>query len=414
MRRPVLVVLAMTLAALGLGAGSAGAAPHFQSPPSVQIGYTDSATPHTAYDVADQDVPLGARLDDQGRKHVSRVYATFDLTGLAAANILGGTLVIAETGAADCTKRAIEVWQTRSVTRTPTWRHAPAEVRKVGENRTVTSCPSRLTFDVSAALAARQDSVTFEIRVPRDVERDLAYGRTLSWYTSVGLTVRYNSAPSILAQYQYNSGFPCDTTAPYQRIGSFHGLLQALAADQDADDNYRLTYEFAVWPQDDPAARLTLTSDFGSVTTAADVQVPNDSLADGGTYSWQVRVSDGVDTSAWSQTCSFVVDKTDPAVPAVTSAAPGEFTFDGNGDLDTAGFEYTWDEFSVPVCEYQEHMILACPEPLTGATMVRANAPGGTVTVHLTPPNLGTNVLRVRALDETGRVSESVSFEIEP
>jgi hypothetical protein len=414
MRRPVLVVLAMTLATLGLGAGSAGAAPHFQTPPSVQVGYTDSATPHSAYDVADQDVPLGARRDDRGRKHVSRVYATFDLTAFAATNVLGGTLAIEETGAADCTKRAIEVWQTKSVTRTPTWRHAPAEVRKLDEIRTSTYCPAPLSFDVSAALAAKQDSVTFEIRVPRDVERDPTYGRTLRWYTGVSLTVRYNSAPSILSQYQYNSGFPCDTTAPYRRIGSFPGMLQALATDPDADDNNRLTYEFAVWPQDDPAARLTLTDDFGMVTTAADVQVPNDYLADGGTYSWQVRVADGVDTSAWSQTCSFVIDKTNPSAPTVTSAAPGEFTFNGNGDPDTAGFEYTWGEFSVPGCEYHEYVILVCREPFSGATMVRADAPGGTVTVNLTPPHLGTNVLRVRALDATGRLSPSVRFEIEP
>lgn len=411
MRRSVFVVLSMALAALGLGAGTAGAAPHYRTAPSVQTGYTDSATPHTAYDLTnEQDMPLGAWRDDRGRKHVSRVYATFDLSGFAGADVLGGTLAIEEAGAADCTKRAIEVWQTAPVTRTPSWHTRPAPVRKLDETRNPTICPALLTFDVSSALAA-QGSVTFEIRVPADVERDTSYGRTLNWYRGVSLSVRYNSAPSLRPEYLYNAGFPCDTTEPYRRVGAFHGRLQALATDPDEDDDFGLTYEFAVWPTADPAARLTLTDDNGSVNFAGRVDVPDSYLADGGTYTWQARVTDGVATSEWSQTCSFVVDKTDPSVPAVTSDAPREFTFSGNGDPDVRGFEYTWSEFSVPGCDIGQYAILRCPEPFDGQNKVLADVPGGTATVTLTPPNSGTNFLRVRTIDESGNRSDGVRFE---
>jgi hypothetical protein len=405
--------LAVATTVLGLGVGTASAAPHYLDPPSVQIGYTDSETPDMAYDLTEgQDMPLGAWRDDQGGEHVSRVYATFDLSGFAGTEVLGGSLVLRETSVADCAKRAIEVWQTTPITTTPTWHTRPTERRKLGENRNSNFCLGYVPFDVSASMAA-QGRVTFEIRVPEDVERDPGYGRTLNWLRGVTLTARYNSAPSILPQYQYNAGFPCDTTAPYRRVGARHGSLQALATDADEDDENSLTYEFAVWPHDNPSARLVLTDDDGSVRYAGGVTVTDSYLADEGTYSWQVRVTDGVTTSVLSPTCSYVVDKTDPHPPTVRSDAPDQFTFDGGGDLDTRGFQYTWGEMPVPGCSSQQYAIVVCPEPFDGPNKVLATTPGGTATVTLTPPHSGPSILRVRSIDESGNTSATVEFEYE-
>ncbi|WP_163508208.1 hypothetical protein [Fodinicola acaciae] len=251
--------------------------------------------------------------------------------------------MIQEGSAADCTKRAIEVWQTKPVTKTPTWHTRPDEIRKLDQIRDASYCPGTITFDVSAAMAA-QGSVTLEIRVPADVERAPDYGRTLGW-NGHSLSVSYDSPPSILPQYQYNAGFPCDTAAPYRRVGYFSSLLQARATDPDVYDAHILTYEFAVWPRTDPGSRLTLTTDHGSVDLASSVDIPDGHLADEGAYSWQVRVNDGAETSAWSPTCSFVVDTTNPSPPIGTYDADNHFTFDGHGDQDIRGFEYSWREF---------------------------------------------------------------------
>jgi hypothetical protein len=89
---------------------------------------------------------------------------------------------------------------------------------------------------------------------------------------------------------------------------------------------------------------------------------------------------------------------------------PGEFTFDAGGNTDTAGFEYGWGELGVPVCEIGQHAILRCFDPFAGANTVRADAPGGTATVTLTPPG-HLNVLVVRAIDEGGRRSPRVRYE---
>ncbi|HET9142467.1 hypothetical protein, partial [Actinophytocola sp.] len=170
----VAVASATALLAAGLAVlnpGSAVAAPHLQAPPTVQLGYTDLAHPFTAYDVADRDLPLGAWRDATTRRpHVSRVYATFDVASLTGKRIIGGTVAIQESTAGDCTKRAIEIWQTRPVSRTPSWVSAPRALRKLDEITTAERCPGFITFDVATAVRDavehNQPRVSFEIRVP--------------------------------------------------------------------------------------------------------------------------------------------------------------------------------------------------------------------------------------------------------
>ena len=91
----------------------------------MQVGYTDSAQPDTAYDTTPfTDMPLGTHVDAAGTAHTSRLYATFDLSQFTGTHAMGGTVFVHETGAADCTKRAIELWRTRPIRKTPTWRGA--------------------------------------------------------------------------------------------------------------------------------------------------------------------------------------------------------------------------------------------------------------------------------------------------
>jgi hypothetical protein len=392
--------------------GTATAAPHYGSPPQIQVGYTDSREPDTSFDLAEADVPLGAWRNDKGVKHVSRVYATFDLSAYAGKNVTAGLLSVEERSSTDCAKRAVEVWETDPVDATPTWRTAPAPRQLLDEDRDPAYCPGILTFDVSAAVTGADGEVTFELRVPAEFERDVSYGRTLRWWPGVRLAVTYNSAPSIRPEYLRAGGFACDDTAPYRRLPSTWAILQALAADADENDDYTIDYEFAVWPLDDPATRLTLTDRAGT-TFAGGTAFPPGYLIDGQPYSWQVRVSDGADTSEWSQPCSFVADIAKPPTPTVSATDDAVFTFSGNGDPDVAGFYYTWGEVSVSGCSSGPHAILDCPEPFSYPNEVRADAPGGSVTLPLPPPG-GWGTLKVRAIDEAGQTSAIVRYEFDP
>src|SRR3712207_1008465 len=68
------LVAGATGSVVTVGAAPAGAAPHHDMPPAVQVGYVDSATPDQEYDPeGDTNLPLGTRRDEAGRLHTHRV-----------------------------------------------------------------------------------------------------------------------------------------------------------------------------------------------------------------------------------------------------------------------------------------------------------------------------------------------------
>ncbi|MCW3840505.1 hypothetical protein ONA70_10400 [Micromonospora yasonensis] len=436
--RGLSIALAATLGLTGLAvfaaAESAAAAPHYANAPSIQIGYTDRATTHTAYDWTEGvDLPLGARTDTKGDRHKSRVYATFDLSQFAGKEVFGGTVRIRERSAADCTKRAIEIWRTNPVSETPTWGNAPEELTKLDEITTPEYCPTAsITFDVSVAVqdavAKGETRVTFALRVPEEHEGDVRYGRTLNWYNSVSLSVRYNSAPVLDEAQMYNGGRLCATAAPYPALSAFADQLQVSGSDPDLQQHATLGYEFALWPVDDPSHRTEISVPDGSAGMFGTGTVLAGVLVDGRSYSWQARVSDGLATSAWSKVCTFVVDKTFPSRPQISSAnypkadtgqwtpvgVPGEFTFSAGGDTDVIGFAYQWYNRSggVQGCQVVAGGRFDCEDPATSDRVVKADVPGGTVTVPIIPPNPFTNTLYVQSVDRAGNTSAAVGYEM--
>ncbi|BCJ65461.1 hypothetical protein [Polymorphospora rubra] len=435
-RRGLIGGLALTLAVTGLAVVTTGsvalASPHNETPPIVQLGWTDSATPRKAYDAGDRaNLPLGTWQDDTGKSHTSRVYATFDLSSFEGKKIYGGTMFIQEYSAADCGKRAMEIWRTRAVDSTPTWRRAPQPLTKVAESGDVQFCPAHLTFDVGAALrdaaAKKQRRVTFEIRVPEQYESDASYGRHIYWSRGVNLTVQYNSPPKIDNTHLYNGGFACTQLRPYPKIGGFAHRLQAVGTDADPADEFGLTTEYAIWPRGDAAARTVFTRDGGRSGRVNGVTLPEGTLVDGVTYGWQARVGDGAEVSAWSKKCFFTYDATRPSTPTVTSAnyppsgsaawapvgEPAVFTFSGNGDRDVAGFEYSWNDLGATGCSEGGAVgQLVCRDPFSYPNRVRADVPGGSATIILSPNGSGPQRLTVRAVDLAGNVSPTTEYQV--
>ncbi|MCC8243354.1 hypothetical protein [Saccharothrix luteola] len=431
LRRRALAALAgAAIVASGLVTATAEAAPHSTRSYPVLASYTDSAKRHTAFPWQDQDAPLGASTRD-GRLHVSRVYLTFDVAQFAGARILGAKLYLQESTTADCTKRAIEVWQTAPVTRDPTWGDAPRRERWLDDFTATGVCLSYPSFDVAAAVrdaAARNESrITVEVAVPAPLERDTTYGRTLYGYYKAALSVQHNQAPSIVDQHRYNSGKTCATATPHPKLSTWFVTLEALPADDDPGDQSlsSLTVDFALWPQDDPTARTERTSQFASTTRVGSASFPG--LTDGKTYSWQARAGDGADLSAWSTPCHFVADGVNPSAPAITSpnyppydgsstvpaGEDGVFVFDARGDADTIGFGYTWGS-TIPVhgCSAGELGRLICSDPLDGAQAIRADHPGGTATTTLVPPGAGPQKLTAWSIDAAGNRSEPSRYPV--
>jgi hypothetical protein len=422
-KKALLLTLSVSLGAvLGLPA-AALAAPHTDSPPQLQLGWTDSAQPGKAFTAdGETNLPIGTRVDEAGVAHTSRVYATFDLSKYEGRKMYGGTVFVEERDAADCTKRSIELWRTKAVSTTPTWNKAPAELTKLDEIQTPELCNrATISFDVSVALAdaiaAKQRRVTFEFRVSAAAETDPTYGRSLYAYRGVRLSTQSNAVPKIDNANLYTGGFACTQLKPYPPLGGLAGRLQALGLD--ADEGERLTTEFAIWPVGTPDARTVYPVQNAVPGRVATANVPLDTLTTGQAYGWQARTSDGTDTSAWSKKCFFKYDGVAPSAPVVTvgpvvAGAYPKFTFDGHGDKDIAGFQYGW--WSLPVfsaCTSPGPVgQLECKDPFQQSGVTKLTTPGGSVTLPLNPDTSGPIRLAVRSVDLAGNVSPTIYQDV--
>ena len=379
----------------------------------VRAGYTDTRAPHRAFAWGTSPVPLGAWRDGMGRKHVSRVYLTYDLRGFADSFVRIATFKVKElTG--DCSRRAVEVWRTAATTTNPTWSTAPAELAKIANLPQVDAgCPSTLGADIAsafdAAVQAGDDFITLAVRVSASVENKIAYGRTLDAAFGAPISVFYDPTPSIDPTTLYANHQPCATAAPLPYTSAT--LLQLRARGLDDDHWSLLNYEYQLWPADAPA----------QVTTSSNGLLDGVVNQDGAVYSWRVRASDRNTTSAWSPTCSFIADLTPPsAPPTATSAAydpdttawiglTATFALTANGVPDVAGYQYTWSEFLVPGCTVDPDGHLECDPP---HNYIAADTVGGSAIAPITAPGPGAWTLRVRSLDRAGNVSVPVSLDV--
>jgi hypothetical protein len=425
------VALAVAATTVLMGGRPASAQVTFQSAPRSAFSYTDSRANDTNFTNSDPafDVPVGAWIDDAGLKHKSRLFATFDLAGFAGKHIVSTTLRVRDDKTTDCAVRSLEVWETEVPASPPTWRLPPAHVGLLGTIG-ATPCPGVVGIDVSdrvrAAIAAGQQHLAVEIRVADAAEPgegDPIAGRRLSWFAGVQLTVGYNTPPVVDTAHLYNNFRACETDAPGPTLGGDSVRIGAVFNDVDPNPG-TLTGEFAIWPADDPEQRTTVTRTVTGRGLFSEITVPAGVIVDGGAYAWQVRVSDGTDTSPWSQTCRFTFDGNRPATaPIVTSEnypadtfppPPGgtapTFTFSPNGVTDVAAYQYSFDILGVPVVEIGPNGIPLWTDPFDQEQFVRAGPDGSvTVTIPFEPPTFVFN-LNVRSFDHGYNASPVTTY----
>ncbi|MGC4894332.1 hypothetical protein [Micromonospora sp. DT31] len=372
--------------------------------------WTDSRTPDTIVIDRAGDVPVGTWKDAAGRPHTSRAYFTFDISRYRGADIQSAKLDVKETAGADCTKRPkIELWRTAPYTARSSWRNPPADLALVDSRQLTdqTVCPApRVEFDaiggLRQALAEGRSTLTLSLRLPADAERDPALAR--KYATKVGISIDYNFRPGVPTDLQSEAGTACTTAEPYQVIRN--PTLSGVVHDRDRNDGGgtdHLDVTFAVWPVDQPEARIeqaNLARDGERAVGRFDHIYPSPFEHDR-TYAWQMRAKDSRATGDWSVTCYFRLDVRGPATaPGVTSTdfpdddqwhpgLPGEFTFTANGSADVVRYGYSWD---------------SGPQQT-----VDADRPGGGATVTLTPDR-GVNTLRVWSMDALGNRSASTDY----
>ena len=383
---------------LGAGTGAASV----QAIDRAAWSSIDSATPAKTI-TGDGDARIGTWFDEQHRKHVTKAYFTFDLSGFSGATIQEAGVFVEETAAADCSKpRATQLWVSDPAV-APTWNHQPRQRTQL-PGPGAYGCPSsRVEWDATAAMqqavAAGETTMTLVMTMPKAKLISPAFAR--SYDNHLRISVTSNRPPDVPANLQIGQFHKQDCGATPLYLHSSDAGLSATVTDPDGGS---LDAEFSVWPVDQPDQPYTVTSTYIDSGSTATIGLPSDFLVDGKTYDWHVRALDGTATSAWSPTCRFGVDDTPPATaPTITSTdypqgtwsggagIPGEFTFDANDDPAIAGFYYSEQEFPT---EY-----------------VSADHPGGTATVTVTPGYYGPHSLYVVGVDQAGNRGPTARYD---
>lgn len=409
-RRRALSLLSVAVVAAGLVTVPAmpAAAANYTALRPTTWAYTDSRTPTKSYVGTTVDAPIGAWLDDRGRKHRSRSYFSFDIGEFRGKRIISARFSAQETEVEDCTAaRTWELWRTDRIRPGTSWANPPRAREKLadigGEG-----CGSWVEADLApailAALARNETSITVELRVPARMEGNPRYGRRIE--NNPATVMNYNTPPGVPTNLRID-GKSCPATGELY-ITTPRPYLNATLTDPDVNETGggNTAYStFAIWPVDRPNERYESPESWAGYTpTTAWGYVPEGLLQNGVTYEFAVRSRDNDDVSPWSAACRFTVDTERPSqLPTVTSTdypndgqfhggpgIPGAFTFSAGGATDVVGFYYGFwgaDQY------------------------VAADAPGGSVTLDIAPRNFGFETLHVRSVDRAGNGSDTVQYE---
>ncbi|MFG2616339.1 FG-GAP-like repeat-containing protein [Streptomyces sp. NPDC048507] len=403
-RRALPFALAAGMAATGLAvlAPTAAAAPATAATSAVSVtGWTRVAKKHpdTTYWKSAEALRAG---NEGGREGLSRSFLQIDTAALAGARVTGATLRLRGTASATCAAEPVELWSTGAVTARTSWNKQPAKVTRLA---TVTAsrgagpgCPAGdLAFDVTALLrdaaAAGRTAVTVGLYAAD--EKD-----TSAWKRfdpkSAALQTTVAVPPTV-------SGLGTDPATPC--TGGLIGNTRiGLSATVDGPDTGALAAEFQVFAAGSatPPRAMTIPATKGRPATwsVADTDLPS------GDYTWRARGTDAAagQSSDWSPSCAFSVDRTRPAAPPVISSpefpdggqgqpahtgaarTPGTFTFATGGVEDLAEIVYWSDSDAVR----------------------RTVTPGGSATI--TPLLTGPQRVYAYGVDRAGNRSDTANY----
>ncbi|BCY05417.1 hypothetical protein [Actinoplanes sp. L3-i22] len=400
--------------ALGVAAPAFAATtePHYRISPSLEA-YTDSAVPDvTEYYPSGGETPIGTRVDQDGVTHTTRAYVSFDLGSINKSRFQQAIVVLPDYGKS-CEdgstpgERDVTVRQTQPFADN-TWANPPA-LTGAAVRATADACQTAtadLTTMVSRALKRGESSIFVEIRVRGAREAKAKFARWLR-FNDTRLEVNLvNRAPDKPVDLKINDQ---DNTCTGDFVTNTDLSAYARMSDPDTSPWDSLSSEFQWWPAADPSDVHSMPA--GGTSSGWDGQfgigsIPGRTLADGG-YAWRARTFDTREYSAWSDVCSFTIDRTPPAtVPTVgspeypeNSAAPvggayrsGTFLFTANGDPTVVRFAYGQDGYI--------------------QNTVAADQAGGAAVVTWYPTASGKHTLTVWGLDAAGNRSEPRQYAI--
>ncbi|MBM2620356.1 LamG domain-containing protein [Actinoplanes sp. LDG1-06] len=348
---------------------------------------------------------------------VKRLFFAIPTSAYAKKDILEADFRITLNHTADDSKaREVQLWTTKPITTATTWSNQPdwlAKQASASPTKTTHTCSGvtpNVEFNVFDAVKASADvsrgTTTFGLRAAS--ETDDSYWKRFC--SNASLQVRYNTKPSRPAdgEVKQTPGGVCPQTASYVDT-----LPKLSAVMRDLDDSpsgtrEKLRAEFRLWWTNNGVAgsKTFLT---GENNSGAWFYYPMETVTgipENVVINWQVRAKDTAGYGDYnSKVCKFILDRTSPAPPVITSVELTEEgqTFDGVGryvtflikSASTDAIEYRWG-------------LNQDPSP---SNVVRPATGGGTSEVRVLISKPDTGWFSALAVDRASKTSAPISFD---
>jgi Concanavalin A-like lectin/glucanases superfamily len=367
----------------------------------------------------------------------ARSFIRWDSSVLVGKHVLGATMYLYETWAWSCVQATWQVWITGAVSTATRWSAQPYWYTTSDGYPVVASSMTKgydpcsadgwVTADVlpTFQFAANNGISTLTTGLRQDPAEEynhLTWKRFRSSETAEPpqVSVTYNTMPNAPDTLKID-GKTCATGAGRPAVGTSTGQPAMQARLTDPDGTERSLAASFYLSELGQALPGTATATSSSVTSgnSATASVPTSvALLEGHVYHWAARASDGLDTSALSAECEFIVDNGGPTTAPIVSSTDypsdgnyhgglgvtGRFTFAANGAPDVAKYRYWW--------EGKPYKEVATPSL------------SATVTVAITPPFpdiartlddvtvAGPRILHVASVDPVGHVGPDTSWAI--
>jgi protocatechuate 3,4-dioxygenase beta subunit len=344
--------------------------------------------------------------------HIIRSLFRMNTSAVKSTQILEAEFRIEQRHSWTCSPKSnAKVWLTGGFSSATTWNKQPtwngnytAQTRGDRKVGAVHGClgPGTAEFNVTSmvALGASKGWTSVSLGLRAIDESTLKQWKRFNPATAK-LAIKYNRAPNA-PKAQKSDGKACAVGNARPYVLWANPTLVATQSDPDSDQQ-QLTTDFYWWPRGGSRSETNKVSQASGNPSVVSKAIPTGKLADGGTYVWQAKTTDGRLT-AWSGTCEFTVDATPPPDPsAVTSTdyLPNE----PRGGVGIGG------EFKISPPTVRPHEVVAYAWTLDSGVLLDSQTVPASTTDYsgkitgLKPSHDGITTLRVWSKDHAGRYS---------
>lgn len=359
--------------------------------------------------------PRVGHIDDpQYGSETVRSFFQMDTRGIAGKHVLAAEFNTFNSYSATCRAEPVELWWTGAINAGVTWRHQPRFlhiVRAANESHGHRGCqPATIGFEMrdfaQSVASGRWPNATLALKAPN--EGDVAEWKR--FHSDPTFEVTYNSTPDVPDDPRgVDPEVPCVTSGDAPWIGKTAALTPpSLAARQSDPDGGSVTAIFHYWIDGtDVGAWPRVTVNSGSLAQVRIDPAFMANVADGQTIDWQTQTTDGVDTSAGTDTCRFKVKLTAPDAPSIMSS-DGRYppaSKGTGGRPDTPGTFTITNAGTSPAVRFVYGLGQDPPPPSSAIDVVNGRA-----SVSFTPVSPGPHTLFAYALDVAGNASAIASY----